>query len=531
MLNPAPRRPGRVCLNEDNNHFFCSHPESDMTDEGADRLVDAYARSKSLGALFFNPNVKRAHFPSRTWEAIHHGYDPDGPTDQPSLRWLPPERRDFSPGSARWWPHNIWRLEQRGVDLYGRWLARSRHHSIEGWLSVRMNDWHANDILDAYWHPDFWREHPEYWRRPYRYEWWTDRQYDYAQEAVRNHHLAFIGELFERFDCDGVELDWCRNPHGFRPGSEQAGLALLTDFMQTVRRMADAAAARTGHPVRVGIRVPEDPQTCRRMGFDVVAWIRRKLVDHVVASVFVNALSMDPPIESWLDETRPAGIPLGLAFMTGTFTPFHSAPGRKGCMPVTREMVRGAALAAYHRGVDRVYLFNYCYWEGGKADRTSELLDWMDELGDPARLAQLPRRHPIGYREVVAPGEPEASLLPQSFLNGPGAASRYGHGTATFCPVIGPAPANGQTATVILGFARDVEPPANPPDLEVRVNGIVCPPANDSGFPREFPELVDKRGVFSIPTGVLHNGRNAVECFSESRRGVIVWAEIAITGK
>jgi len=519
---------GSTCLNEDNNHFYCSHPASDMTAEGVDRLVETYAQSQGVGALFFCTNVKRALFDSKAWEPLWQGYDPDGPPDQPALAWLPPEHRVLRPGSARLWPHHHHLLSKHGVDQFTRWLARCRKHGIESWLTVRMNDWHENDKLASFWHSEFWRSHPDFWRRPYRYEWWTDNQYDYTRPEVRQHFLALIRELCERYDFDGIELDWVRNPQCFRPGSEQDGLTILTDFHREVKGLAGKAAKRTGHRVRVGVRLPENPETCVRMGFDAFRWIAEGLVDHVVLSQFLEAVSPDPPVELWKAVTAPAGVTLGLCFTRSPFRPFHIAHTRKGTMPVTREILRGAALAAYHRGIERTYLFNFCYWECTNPDRTTDLLQLMTELGDKDCLRELPRRHPVGYREITGPGEPEFAILPTSFLYEPGAAGRYGHNTPTFCPCIGPAPSGGQQACVVIGFARDCNPPADPCDVEVRVNGTPCSHIEDSGFPAEFPPLVGTRFAFSVPPGVLHDNRNAIECFSESRSGTIAWAEIAV---
>ena len=36
--------------------------------------------------------------------------------------------------------------------------------------------------------------------------------YDFAQQGVRVHYLAFVGELMQQYDCDGIELDWMRFP-------------------------------------------------------------------------------------------------------------------------------------------------------------------------------------------------------------------------------------------------------------------------------------------------------------------------------
>jgi hypothetical protein len=518
----------RACLNEDCNHFYCSHPASDMTAEGADRLVDTYARSSGLGALFFNINVKRALYDSKVWEPIYEGYDPNGPDDQPALRWLAPLPGGGARG--RLWPHQVWLLTERKADHVARWLARSRKHGAEAWLSVRMNDWHYNHEPDSYWHGSLWRTRPDLYRRGYRNEWWHDLLFDYGKAEVREHHLNLIRELFERFDADGVELDWIRNPQLFRPGFEEAGLPLLNGFMREVRALADRAAKARGRAVRVGVRVPEEPETARRLGMDAAAWMREGWTDHVTLSPFLGTCPFDPPLELWRDLAGGRPVTFGLT-LNPTVSPFHSASIRKGTLPAEPELLRGAAAAGYFRGAERVTLFNFCYWETPDGKRLGELIALMDDLGDREAVYRKARRHAVSYNEVTAPGVAEDSLLPASFLHGAGSASKYGNNTISLTLPIGPAPEAARASRVILGFAKDRDLPGGAGELHVRVNGCLCPAAEAVPGGHSLPALVGPAWAFPVPGGALHDGRNAVEIYSDVNKGELVWAEIAIESK
>ena len=59
-------------------------------------------------------------------------------------------------------------------------------------------------------HSRFWKAHPEYWRVPGSVHAYADRALDYAIPAVRENHLRLIAELLDRYDIDGLELDWMR---------------------------------------------------------------------------------------------------------------------------------------------------------------------------------------------------------------------------------------------------------------------------------------------------------------------------------
>jgi hypothetical protein len=365
------------------------------------------------------------------------------------------------------------------------------------------------------------------YRRGYRNEWWHDLLFDYGQAEVRDHHLALIRELLDRFAPDGLELDWIRNPQLFRPGFEEQGLPLLNAFMRDVRDLADRAGAAAGRRIRIGVRVPERPGTARRLGMDAAAWMREGWVDQVVLSPFLGTCPFDPPLELWRELAGGRPVTFGLT-LNPTVSPFHSAPIRKGTLPATPELLRGAAAAGYFRGAEQVTLFNFCYWETPGGERLGDLIALMDDLGDREAVYRKARRHAVSYNEVTAPGEAEDSLLPTTFLHGPGSASRYGNNTISLAPQIGPAPEAGRDCRVILGFAKDREQPGGAGELHVRVNGALCAEAETVPAEWALPSLVGAARSFPIPEGSLHDGRNAVEIYSDTNRGELVWAEVAI---
>lgn len=83
-------------------------------------------------------------------------------------------------------------------------------------------------------------------RAPYRYERNFEGAFDYGHEEVRRHHLKLIGELFERYDLDGLELDWMRWMFMFAPGGEQRGRDILSDFVSQAGCLRPAAEKRLG---------------------------------------------------------------------------------------------------------------------------------------------------------------------------------------------------------------------------------------------------------------------------------------------
>ena len=510
-----------IYFNQDNHHFYGFHPAEDMSADGVDRLVDFYAQGSQLQGLLFCVNVQRALFPSKVWETFWNGYDPEKGADQPAAK------RTHG-------VHNLWLLQQRGIDQFERWLARSRHHGIEGWLTMRMNDSHGlvefarNDPVPhslEEWPGTYWREHPELRRAPYRWERSWEGSFDYSHEIVREHHMKLVRELFERYDMFGLELDWMRWGMMFAPGMEGKGRGLLTNFVREVRKLADAAAKRLGHPIQLAHRLPADPQTCLALGYDPITWAKEGLADMVTLSSFCGATNFDYSIAIWRAMLGARVKLLTLA---------ESAVHISGQTVPSYEFLYGSAASALHRKADGIYLFNECYRE---SDDQKLLLEVLNNAGDLKTLGKLTRRQAFASPQITAPGEPRRSLLPLP-LRHTNRDADFGRWDKNICLRIGlgPKPTTGR-ALLRLGFSGET---SGLREITVRINTTVvspCPPASwdsrgDNWVKRvtilssEVPPSATFVLWREIPLAVLHDDINVVEFEPPQENGSLEWAEI-----
>ena len=268
-----------LVINEDNSHFFGTRKPEDMTIEGLHAFVDQYAGS-AVTHLFLNPNAMRASFRSRSRDAI---WDPVAGKEPVDL-----------------WPQNAKRLFAAGLDPYEVWINRCREKGISPWLSMRMNDVHSVDESDNFMHSSFWREHPQCWRVPHgAASPWVNRAMNYAHAEVREHQMAFVRELLERYDADGLELDWMRFGYHLTPGREREEAAILTEFVRATRALTNDWSTKRGHPILFGVRVPAHPDAAAGLGMDAVAWARAGLVDLIVPCPFWSSSDFDIPVELW----------------------------------------------------------------------------------------------------------------------------------------------------------------------------------------------------------------------------------------
>ncbi len=501
-LCPANAQPGGgLSLNEDNSHFFSSRAGRRLTATDVDAWVDQYAGTQ-VRELMLCPNSMRTSYASSVWDPIWRGYDPKGPDDQPLLASTPPEARK----GARGWIHTAWQLHQDGIDVYARWIARARERRISPWISVRMNDVHNTDDQRSYIHSEFWRGNPQLRRVQYRFGGLTDRAFDYAKPEVRAHHMALIRELAERYDFDGLELDWMRFGYHFRPGHEAEGLSILTDFTAQVRDLLNGFERKRGHKILLGARVPSRPQTALGLGFDPVLWARRGLIDMLVVTPFWASAETDMPLELW--KQLLAGTKVTLA--AGLEILLRAYPDSKLFQTNTLETARGAAVSLLDRGADRVYLFNYMDSETAMDD-LANYPRLLREIGQIETTRGKVRRHVVTFADTWAPGEPRAAALPAVCEPGRWLAFRV-H--------TGPRP-GAERVEARIGL----EGAAEPKTWEVRVNGE---PAGYRDAVRGVkPGPPEGLFAFDVPRNAINRGYNLVE-IRPAASGKIIWMELAI---
>jgi hypothetical protein len=483
-----------LVINEDNSHFFGTRPAELMTVEGLNAFVDQYAGTR-VTHLFLNPNAMRASFRSSTRDAIW----------DEGTQYMP---KANEPGGL--WPNNARLLHERGLDPYAVWIARSREKGIAPWLTMRMNDVHSVDDPKNFMHSSFWVQHPDFWRVPGG-GGWTDRALDYGRPEVREHAMALVRELLERYDPDGLELDWMRFGWHFAPGKEAEGAELLCAFMKEARGLTKEASVKRGHTIKLGARVPADPDAARGLGMDGVRWAKEGLIDMLVPCPFWTTSDFDIPVEKWRDQMGDAAK--GIVLAPGLEFNIRAWPGG-GALANDLETVRGFAAASYHRGADQIYLFNFMDSETIPVSQSDYRVLLEKGMGRDT-VTTLPRRHVATFHDTVPSGFPNGAQLPLETAKG---------GTVRLN--IGPSPATGKAVFLVGLAARDGVEKAV---LEVTVNGQVCAPMADGDAPTKYPGVV-RALKCDCPLGALKAGYSefAMKQSGDAPGQQAVWAELRI---
>jgi len=477
-------------FNQDSTEFFYVHSADEMSGELVDAWVDSLSAA-GIGTLMSNTNAMRANYASKVWETDWHGYDPAGPDDQPVLKYLTKEE---IPGT-RQRLDSAKKLADLGIVFHERAFARCRKHGIGCWASVRMNDLHGCNLEDSPLLSTFYKEHRSLCRVPYRPVNWTDRALDWAHPEVRDHYMKLIKEHLALWDLDGIELDWMRFGYHFGIGRELDGGEILTEYIAEVRNECGKAAQRLGHPVLLGVRVPSNPETARNLGMDGAAWARAGLIDLIVPTPFWATCQFNMPIHTWRQlltgtKTKLAG---------GLEIRYQPMPGGPATM-MSPELATGAAMAVLAEGADFVYLFNY-FLKGHLANvwETDEFNRVLKAMASLETLNQLPRRHAVTYRDVLAPGETPDQPLPA---------------TSTLCTFrlqTGPKPVGRKVEALV-----ELQTKATPPAL--RVNGVLC------GAPRSEKDMVM---LYAVPEEALADRCHVLEV-SSGELVTVVRVELAV---
>ena len=369
MSEPATHRP--ILVNDDGWIFSEAQPPLTGRDL-KEKMVDTY-RDAPLGALLWCLGNREVYnYETRAGEMFGAGYD-NIEDHAPSEEYTLFDGREQANRAA-----NIRSLiDERGGPLTAM-VELCREAGLDIFPSIRMNSHYDTDPNT----PSggrFRRENSEALiGKPDEtiprggLDWGVRTGVDYTHPEVRRYMAAVICELFERFDVDGVELDFMRHPTFFPLKYGYANRHLMTDLVRHVkRRMADVGEDR-GRRIDLAVRVPPTLADGQRLGLDVAAWMAEGLVDIVI--VGGGFIPFETPIREFVDAAEGTG-----SLVYGSIERLRPA--------LDDELVRAIAAHHYDHGASGIYLFNYF-------TKTPEWKRRMfAELAGPEPLARLDKRY------------------------------------------------------------------------------------------------------------------------------------------
>jgi len=332
-------RPRRVLYNFDGDS--CLSTKAGSKGPGAVNVADvkrlieevAYQRSR-VDTVLVCINAQVMYYPTKvgTMRGTHS-------TAKERAKWPAAETQRFA---------NLKAFFDADVDPYAIMLAETKARGREALLTFRMNDDHGVDFLRT----QFLADHPD-WRLGTK-QYQGSGAMDFGRDEVRNYTFQLIEEAVGRYDCDGIELDFNRFPRFFKDGSTDERVAKMNSLVKRVRKMLDEVGNKRGRRLLLAVRPPSNfgrtpptPETARKLGCDVPAWVKHRWVDFVSVSEFLQERG-DLPIEKWKQAITTVPIYGGIEC--------RKVGAAKN---LTADEYRYAANQLINAKADGVYLFNF----------------------------------------------------------------------------------------------------------------------------------------------------------------------------
>lgn len=341
---------------------------------------------------------------------------------------------------------------RHGIDPFSAWIKRIRANGQKAWLSFRMNDSHlpfeeVNFLRPSYFYEA--REKGMIIGNGYGWNNYFHVCLNYAFKEVRDKMLAYITEQLDRYDVDGIELDYMREIFCFDYKNFD-GAEILNAFMREIKAVVKGFETKYGHKIRIGVRLTRDIDQSRKFGMDARTWVREGLVDLVAACPRWATCDSHMPVDVWKKECPGVEIAAGIEINTSPYPMdnYHRT---------TPAAARGFATHYFAKGADSLYLFNYFMNPFDEPSINEPLLEVNATCGTLESASCLPFRYPLTWqeRETVPEGFKSFMPLPVTLTDE----------AKTFNMDIGIVPEN-RNVFVLVGFEE-----GKAEDAEIAVNG------------------------------------------------------------
>ena len=256
------------------------------------------------------------------------------------------------------------------VDIYGAMkrnpfaalIEQTRAFGMRPWISIRMNDCHCGADKTSRLHGDLFYE-------AVKNGWvvgddlagaYYGRCFDYGVKEVRDRMFAYITEVLDLLDTDGLELDFQREMFCFNYKKDPDCHKIMNDFMRKVRAYADKKGAERGHKIAICVHLPRDIAYDRVFGFDAETWVKESLVDVLVPSSRWENTDSDMPIAAWKRLVAGTDIQIWAGLEAFLAYPYPNTP----------ETLRGFAAQYLDEGADKMYLYNHFRYRARNIERS-----------------------------------------------------------------------------------------------------------------------------------------------------------------
>jgi Glycosyl hydrolase-like 10 len=264
-------------------------------------------------------------------------------------------------------------MHKQGIDYLPLLIDKFHDADISFYGSIRMNDAHHKSKPDGWLSSEFWKKHQDWrlWEVQDGFSYYN-ATLDYSHPEVRDQKTGVVREILERYDLDGIEIDFIRNPYTFQPSEAWEKRQILTDYIAEIKGIVDEYSKKKGRELGLILRVPFEDEWHKRTGMDIKQWLEDGLIDILAMSNKSNNYKQF--VKPWLSMCRKYNVLFYPSIEAGPMLnwkpditlPHGVLPPRDnaGMKPEndveeTVTFMRGMAQNYLEQEPDGIYMFNY----------------------------------------------------------------------------------------------------------------------------------------------------------------------------
>jgi len=496
-----------IVFNEDCTDFAGTRAGEGINMENLTAWADQYVNT-DIGALFVNTQAYTANFGGNVVETF----------------W---ETSGKNSGMAKY-AEAIYTANINGLEFDRIRINLLRERGISPWVSLRMNDIHDSTTAGE-------EDTTATFKKMHNYNIGSkssgNESYclDYNIPAVRTFAYAMVQDNIERYDVDGIELDWMRECYAINDAAyrEETRVA-INQLMRDIRKLLDYWEVERGHEIKLAVRVPATLHVAENSALDAKTWSAEKLVDLVTVTARWSSADTDMPIEEWVKALKTDLGNNDIQIAAGLELLFRSNP-YYAPKADSIDTATGMAYSYLSRGADCIYLFNHMDRGTKMSYCDTDYIPMLNQIGKISDMHGKVRRHVVTYRDKWASDETPVYSLPATSSTGSDVVNNVHVGNISGVK-------NNENYYVVLGANQNLGGEGAgiidaASDCTVTVNGTACAyvgKANDLREPTPASsELKFDLVKYSIPASAMQDGYNTVKitCADGTTRE-ITWVEI-----
>ena len=321
--------------------------------ENVKAYVARYLEGTNVGRMMYNVSYRRSVVDSDTVDSMLYNVarDADGFLIRDASGKT---KKTLSPEPTAPMLKLYRTMMEREIDIFAMAVAETHTYEAEAWFSIRMNDHHYTD--DPGFNTSFSYDTPEVSGIG-----GLRRSMDFTKPAVQAYYKEYVRELCEKYDIDGIELDFLRSCPIMSTVNDE-NRENLNEYIASLRAVIDEVAKEKGKTIGLSVRVYSEEKQNLDYGIDVAQWIADGSVEQVTVSGWYVPTYYNIPIEEWresIDARNVQGYDYTLLAGTDWGVRCDSRPYVGYLMWITLEQFKGFVSASYAKGADGIYLFNH----------------------------------------------------------------------------------------------------------------------------------------------------------------------------